>query len=260
VRKLIFQKKGREMRTGKPNLSPCWLGVVFLVLASANTKAQESHGSWITDARTKCHVWNVQPEPKESITWSGACAKGLVQGHGVVKWFQDGKFREQDEGNYHDGKLHGHGVSILANGDRYEGHWRDAQPNGHGILTLANGDHYEGHWRDGKANGHGMLIHANGDRYDGDWRDDKQDGHGVSTRANGDRYDGDWRDGKVNGHGILTLANDDRYEGDWRDGKQDGHGILTLANDDRYEGDWRDGCFRDGNKIAAVGREVSSCP
>ena len=192
---------------------------------------------WITDQRTKCRVWNQHPQPNELILWFGVCKNGLAEGYGAVEWFVDGKSYEVDQGDWHDGKMHGPGVMTFANGNRYEGDFREGKENGHGVLTKADGDRYEGDFREGKATGHGVMTFADGDQYDGDFRDNKRTGHGVLTKADGDRF-----------------------EGDFRDDKPTGHGVLTRADGDRFDGEWDEGCFRDGNGIAAIGRKASSCP
>ena len=112
----------------------------------------------------------------------------------------------------------------------------------------------------GKLNGHGVYTRANGDRYDGEWRDGKKNGYGVFTGANGDRYDGEWRDGNQNGHGVYTWANGESYDGEWRDGKANGTGIYTKPDGTTYNGNWTNGCFKDNNRRAAVGVDLSSCP
>ncbi len=87
---------------------------------------------WIADARTDCRVWNRNPEPnpKTTINWSGACANGLAQGHGVLQWFVDGKPDQRYEGEYRDGTFNGHGVYSYADGGRYEGAYLDGKAHG----------------------------------------------------------------------------------------------------------------------------------
>jgi hypothetical protein len=194
-------------------------------------------GGWIAYSRTGCRAWNPNPQPEETIAWSGGCENGVLQGNGVLQWYKEGKPTETDEGEFRDGKL-----------------------NGHSVLTWAD-ERFEGDYRDGKANGRGVEAWANGNRYEGEFRDDKRSGGGVYTWANGSRYEGEWRDNKQNGRGVFTEANGDRYEGEFRDDKPNGLGILTTASGS-YDGAWHDGCFRDGDRRAAVGAgvELSGCP
>ena len=115
---------------------------------------------------------------------------------------------------------------------------------------LAEGQGVIQWFRDGNPTANGFVEYHAG----------KLNGHGVYTGANGDRYDGEWRDDKKNGHGIDTWANGERYDGEWRDGKANGTGIYTKPDGTTYNGNWTNGCFKDNNRRAAVGVDLSSCP
>lgn len=58
---------------------------------------------WIADAQTGCRVWSAQPEPTESVSWSGSCANGLAQGQGTLQWFKNGKPNGHSMGEFRDG-------------------------------------------------------------------------------------------------------------------------------------------------------------
>jgi hypothetical protein len=97
----------------------------FLLLAS-QSMAQLNDGprpDWITVTNQPCKVWNPAPQPNESVTWSGECMDGYASGEGVLRWEVDGKLDATYEGRYANGKRHGHGVLILADGRRIEGEW-----------------------------------------------------------------------------------------------------------------------------------------
>ena len=141
-------------------------------LCALPASAQILQPGWITDARTGCRVWNPYPQPKETVTWTGACSNGLAQGHGVMQWFEDGKVNSRHDGEYRDGKA-----------------------NGRGVVTFASGSHYDGKFCDSKRNGRGVFTFADGTRYDGEWRDDKADGVGTKTSADGQVHSGTWTNG-----------------------------------------------------------------
>ncbi len=178
-----------------------------LLLISVPTFGQTAVGDWIADARTGCKVWDPNPQPNESVTWSGACQNGLAQGRGVLDWFQDGKLSE-------------HG----------EGEWRDGMRTGHGTYATANGEHYDGQWRDGLKNGHGAQTWADGSRYDGGWLDNKRHGRGAEVLSDGAHYDGEWRDNLPNGQGTAVWPNGTSVTGTWVNGcHHDGNQTASFG-------------------------------
>ena len=102
------------------------------------------------------------------------------------------------------------------NGKRYEGEFRDGKRHGHGTSTTADGSRYEGEFRDGKLHGHGTYTGPYGDRYEGEWRDNALY-NGVKTAPTGARAEGEFRDGLLY-NGTYTLPTGARAEGEFRDG------------------------------------------
>ena len=49
-------------------------------------------------------------------------------------------------------------------GNAYEGEWLNGKKHGHGIYTWTEGHRYEGDWRDGKRHGQGIGTWASKDR------------------------------------------------------------------------------------------------
>jgi hypothetical protein len=140
--------------------------VALSTISAAQTAAPPE---WFTDAATGCKVWNETPGPGDSISWSGGCVNGLAQGQGTLQWFESGKPTSHYEGSYHAGKMDGHGVFTMANGDRYEGAFKDDEFNGYGIYTWASGERYDGMWADNKPNGQGIKTESNGEVFNGTW-------------------------------------------------------------------------------------------
>ena len=182
--------------------------LLFLTLAlaalprSAPTFAQApSPESWIEDAKTGCRIRNPAPQPRESVTWSGACPNGIAEGTGVLQWFDDDRPTDRYEGELHNGWENGRGVAtstVIA--DRYEGQWRQGWRHGEGAYSFANGDRYEGDWLEGMRTGRGTMVWADGARYEGEWLDSKPNGQGVYTDAadavsSGTWFRGCFRDG-----------------------------------------------------------------
>ena len=76
-------------------------------------------------------------------------------------------------GEWKDGKRHGQGTVIWADGEyaKYVGEWRNDQPNGQGTLTLVDGGAYVGEWImvEGSGQGEGAYTSAHGEKHVGIW-------------------------------------------------------------------------------------------
>ena len=125
-------------------------------------------GAWVADVKSGCQVWNPNPQLEESVTFSGSCANGRAEGHGIAQWSKGGNTSETDEGEWRDGRQAGKGTQTWSGG-RYEGELSDGEPNGQGILTLQK-LRYEGDFRNGKPNGIGTLT-AGSETARGTWKD-----------------------------------------------------------------------------------------
>jgi hypothetical protein len=254
--------------------------LLLIALPSFAQNSPPAQPGWLVDLRTGCRVWSAEPNPRQTITWSGACPSQLAQGQGVLRYFENGRASSRYEGELRDGKANGAGVFFQVDGARYDGAWRDGKRDGSGVFSWGSGNRYEGEWHDDRQNGHGVLVLGDGSRYDGTWRDDKPDGVGAYSDAYGG-YEGEWRDGKRNGNGVFTATDGSRYDGAWRDDKPNGRGVSVWANGDRYDGEWRDdkpdgagslqtpngtfdgiwkaGCLRVGGRLLAINVEPAAC-
>jgi hypothetical protein len=200
-------------------------------------------GEWIADVNKGCQVWNPNPAPGESISWSGPCSNNKATGQGILQWYLDGKPNGRYEGEFLDGMSHGKGIDIDGKGNRYAGDFERNKYHGKGVFTFAQGDprqSTEGDFRDSHVDGVAVAIWANGDRYQGEFRKSLQYGKGVLTRPDGYRYEGDWVDGKMTGEGVMKLTNGDRYAGSFVDNKRNGKGVDTYSGGARYDGDHKD--------------------
>ena len=72
---------------------------VALVFVHGVASAQQSQNTadWIADSNG-CKIWNPNPKPNETVTWSGACVGGFGSGAGVLQWFENGRAAEQLQG------------------------------------------------------------------------------------------------------------------------------------------------------------------
>ena len=116
-----------------------YFAIGFLCAAIApNASAQEVPSAdspyWIEDEATGCLAANPSPVPNESIIWSGACVNGLIEGEGILTWYEGESFLGRDEGNFAAGRLSGQGKIETAEGWSYEGGFP-----GNGIMRFPDG-------------------------------------------------------------------------------------------------------------------------
>lgn len=102
-------------------------------IAQPDFSGRDPH--WIRDEASGCWAANPDPEPLETITWSGQCSEMLLSGQGILSWYLDGRLVGRDEGNFVRGELSGHGKITFANGASYEGDFP-----GRGVMTLPDGN------------------------------------------------------------------------------------------------------------------------
>jgi len=110
-------------------------------------------GEWIADSKTNCKVWNDNPQPNETISWSGDCGDGYAYGSGIIIWYKNGKENTQYKGAMFRGKHAGKGTITWSNGDKYEGDFVDNQVTGKGTITWSNGDKCTGTFQNGQPVG-----------------------------------------------------------------------------------------------------------
>ena len=113
--------------------------------------------------RPGCYVWNPNPQPGETVTWTAECAGGLVQGTGTLRWVYDEGWQTVT-GRRVDGKPDGH-TMIYRNEDGHveEGPFVAGEPHGNWIVRLANGAVEEGPYVNGVRHGRWIWRSADGD-------------------------------------------------------------------------------------------------
>lgn len=108
---------------------PAIIAAAVVLLVSFAAAAQTEAGAgWITATNTPCKIWNPEPQPNESVTWSGGCKDGLASGRGVLRWTENGKPDVEFNGEYEGGKRNGAGVITMPDGKRVVGQWADDEP------------------------------------------------------------------------------------------------------------------------------------
>eukprot|EP00118_Oscarella_pearsei_P006682 m.30642 g.30642 ORF g.30642 m.30642 type:complete len:564 (+) comp31372_c0_seq1:46-1737(+) len=168
----------------------------------------------------------------------GEKANGLRNGYGVYI-YSNTFFRY--EGEWKDGKKHGHGKLVMGDGSYYEGNFRDGEICCHGFrLWASTGNQFEGQFEDGEMTGQGVMKYGDGGIYEGNWLENKHEGVGILT--DGDRrgvYKGAFHGHKRHGYGKQVYADGNEYDGDWISGMRQGHGVLRGKDGTVYEGQWR---------------------
>ncbi len=181
------------------------LGLALFGSGADKATPSISTETYITSTDSHCKVHNPYPQPNETVTWSGQCVNGFANGKGTVQWYQNGKKTDVFVGNFYNGKMHGKGKVVYANGGFYEGDYFNGNLHGKGKMTWENGITYQGDWKNGKTHGKGKLILPNGDIFEGNFINNKINGKGKYIWANGSTYIGGYKNDEKNGYGKLTL-------------------------------------------------------
>ena len=139
-----------------------------------------------------------------------------------------------------EGRRHGKGMQIMADGSKFEGWWKEDKADGLGRLITTVGDVYVGMWKNSMANGFGSLFIQDGTSYEGHWKDDRQDGQGLEIWPDGTTFQGAYIQGKKNGQGRYEYENGNVYEGSFEDDAICGYGVYRWVDGRSYAGQWKD--------------------
>ena len=146
--------------------------------------------------RPDCYVWDDYFFPDQTVTWSGACAGGVIVGQGMQVWTnKDGKWHEWT-GTASNGKRDGRWALRWFDGGSGEGYFVDDKIHGHWVERWADGGGAEGAYVHGEERSPWIYRWADGSRYEGDVMDGQRHGRGTYTYADGDAKTCQWRDGK----------------------------------------------------------------
>ncbi|XP_033107679.1 MORN repeat-containing protein 1-like [Anneissia japonica] len=171
----------------------------------------------------------------------GETKKQLREGYGMYK-YPNSYFKY--EGEWKEGKKHGHGKLMMADGGFYEGEFINGEIEGHGFRKWAiSGNTYSGQFESGEMNGFGVLTYPDGTVYEGEFQNNMKEGHGILKYSDGAVYEGSFHKNKRHGGGSQVYANGDHFVGDWVYDKRQGSGELRLADGSVYEGQWRNDIF-----------------
>ncbi|XP_072036503.1 uncharacterized protein [Amphiura filiformis] len=184
--------------------------------------------------------------------YMGETKNQLRNGYGVYR-YPNSFFRY--EGDWKEGKKHGHGKLIMNDGSYYEGEFINGEIEGHGFRKWAtSGNTYSGQFLNGELNGHGVMTYGDGSVYEGEFQNNRKQGRGVIKDSTGAVYEGSFHNNMKHGEGSMTYSNGDRYVGDWIQDKRQGSGELTSLDGTVYDGQWRNDLFNgEGTMIHSSG-------
>ncbi len=172
--------------------------VVISVLAIAGAAEAQGKGKWLADPKTGCKYFDNDPEPGESITWSGPCLNGVVEGRGKLDIYVKGKLDQNYEGDMKAGTATGQGtIRFVASGNSYTGGLLNNLRQGHGVEILANGERHEGGYVNDQRSGHGIHTWSDGRRFEGEYLNDLPNGQGTFVNG-GQTWSGKWVNGCFN--------------------------------------------------------------
>uniref|UniRef100_A0A8D0HI74 MORN repeat containing 1 n=1 Tax=Sphenodon punctatus TaxID=8508 RepID=A0A8D0HI74_SPHPU len=131
----------------------------------------------------------------------------------------------------------GYGLYVYPNTFfQYEGEWKQGKKHGHGKLSFKDGSYYEGEFVDGEIVGNGLRYWAStGNTYSGQFLLGELHGHGVLQYEDGRKYEGEFSYGKREGHGLLVDKEGQIYEGSFHKNKKHGGGKMIFKNGDKND-------------------------
>ncbi|XP_041479651.1 MORN repeat-containing protein 1-like isoform X6 [Lytechinus variegatus] len=171
----------------------------------------------------------------------GETRNQMRHGYGVYKYCN--KFFKY-EGEWKEGKKHGHGKLLMSDGSYYEGEFINGEIEGHGFRKWATSRNtYSGQFYNGELHGHGVMNYGLGGSYEGEWQHNRRQGHGVLKLSDGTHYEGSFHNNIRHGEGSQTYVNKDQYVGDWIMDRRQGSGELRCNDGTIYDGQWRNDMF-----------------
>ena len=186
-----------------------------------------------------CYVWNPNPQPDETVIWTGECSAGFVQGPGTLTWTPP-EGSQEHEGNRRYGQPHGESVIRDSEGWVGQGPFVNGKRSGRWIEKTADGSVLEGPYVNDEENGHWVLRFASGAVHAGPYVDGERNGRWIDKDADGDIGEGPYVDGKRNGHWLQRFTDANIAEGPLADDKRNGHWVWKFPDGQMEEGPYVD--------------------
>ncbi|KAK3589083.1 hypothetical protein CHS0354_017421 [Potamilus streckersoni] len=183
----------------------------------------------------------------------GETKKSQRDGHGSFEY--SNKFFRY-EGQWKNGKKHGHGKLVMTDGSYYEGSFKDGEIDGFGFRYFADsGAKYQGQFRLGELHGKGRMIWPDGSIYEGDFVHNRRQGFGAMKSVTENLlYKGGYFQNKRHGQGTMIYplfiefpssveSKGELYNGDWVMDKRHGKGDMKYDDGSMYEGQFEEDYF-----------------
>lgn len=194
----------------------------------------------------------------ESVLLAAAMGLGVwwyVHNHvvrEVEKTFEDGS---SYRGEWLAGRMHGHGVQLMADGEVFDGQFVEGRRSGIGKSVRPDGEEYEGLWLDGLYHGDGRYVSRKGNVYEGEW----YHGYLFEGRLENDEwiYEGQFEKMAPSGVGVARYEDGRLYAGHWHKGFKQGLGRMDHPSGRVDFGFWDQGALmRTGRKDFRAGSKV----
>jgi len=164
--------------------------------------------------------------------YEGEYQEGKRHGHGVYKWV---KMEVDEESGESKQAVDDEGKKVFQS--TYTGQYAANLKDGEGVFEYPDGSKYQGNWRHDKRHGDGVYWYPNGDIYSGEWRFGTKHGRGTFIHSESNaRLVGTFVDGKfVKGKWVMA---DSTYTGGYKDNKPFGPGEFVFKNGNRQDGEY----------------------
>lgn len=237
---------------------PRWVlaGSVFFFSLIPSALAE---GVWVEEMWRGCKVWNVHPEPRQTVTWTGPCVDGYIEGAGELRWFLDNKASDWVSGVAINGRLIGKARIQRADGSVSEfdygsapggklkqaeklAGWLEDKRGGCKIWNPRSrfGDSvsWSGACKDGFANGYGEAA----------WYD--KDSPGNVVRGSVVR-------GRFKGRVQVRYQSGELYSGALdAAGNRNGEGTFVRTDGVKYQGGFFADAFHGRGKVSSPNGRV----
>ena len=107
--RLTELRASSENRSGRPSAGDTTAQALprLAPMCTEASRGSDGDSCWMElSSHPGCYVWNPNPQPNETVTWTGQCAQGMAQGFGTTTWRYDGG-ESVWTGRMVDGKMEG---------------------------------------------------------------------------------------------------------------------------------------------------------